>query len=90
MLLPTILTGRKNVISVFLSDIDGDDEKDFRCVVCGKICFQYLSSVEIIVPGHQRVYKTPVIVQCNRTNPITFEGGYTKEVKCKTKYYVYG
>lgn len=90
MFLPTILSGRKNAITVFLSDTDEQTEKDFRCVVCGKICFQYTSSVELIIPGHQGLIKPPIIIQCNRTNPITFPGGYTKEVKCKTKYYVFG
>lgn len=90
MLLPTIITGRRNVISVFLSDTDIDIEKDFRCVVCGKICFQYMSSVEVIVPGHQAILRPPIIIQCNRTTPITFPNGRTKESKCKTKYYVYG
>lgn len=89
MLQPTILTGKRNAISVFLSDIDSEIEKDFRCVVCGKICFQYTSSVEIIIPGHAAIVKPPVIVQCNRTTPISF-GTYVKEVKCRTKYYVYG
>ena len=90
MFRPTILTGNKNAITVFLSSTDEHVEKDFRCVVCGKICFQYTSAVEVIIPGHQAIERPPIIIQCNRTTPITYPGGYTRETKCKTRYYVFG
>lgn len=90
MLQPTITRGQKNIISVILSNVDEGIEKDFRCVVCGKICFQYMSSVELIIPGYAGIIQPPKIIQCNRSVPVTLPGGRQVETKCKTRYYVMG
>lgn len=90
MFLPQILRQEKNAITVVLNNNDEGWEKDFRCVVCGKICFQYRSSVEVIVPGYAELMRPPLIIQCSRSIPVTKPNGVTVETKCKTKYYVVG
>lgn len=90
MLQPSIQKGHPNTISVILSNIDAGVEKDFRCVVCGKICFQYTSSVQLIIPGYEPIVRPPVIIQCNRSIPVTLPNNRTVETKCKTRYYVMG
>ena len=90
MLAPAFLKKQPNTISVILSDNDLGEEKNFRCVVCGKICFQYTSAVDMIVPGYATIMHPPVIIQCNRSIPVTLPTGHTIETKCKTRYYVMG
>lgn len=88
MMLPTLIKGRPNTISVILSEEDAGVEKDFRCVVCGKICFQYRSSVEVLAPGYEPIVRPPVIIQCTRSTPVIMQNGRTVETRCKTRYYV--
>jgi len=73
-------------ISVWLDDSDDTELKRFHCIVCGKVVFEYYSSVKIIIPGEHTI-KRPKVIQCHGTIDRRGEGDYRTE-RCKAKYWI--
>jgi len=75
-------------ISVWLDDDSEDQLKKFRCPMCGKVVFEYYSSIRIIMPGEMEgAKKSPIVVQCN--GAITeYVNGTAVNRHCHTKLWV--
>jgi hypothetical protein len=73
-------------ISVWLSHND-KVKRQFRCVNCGKIVFEYLGEVKSIVCGDNEV-NTPVTVECKGRIEHRDYFGNIKNSNCHTKYIV--
>jgi len=72
-------------ISIWLDNIDDDILKDFHCLVCGQVAFQYYSDVRMIIPGNDHQYmKAPTVVQCRQR--MFNKAGF--KVQCKTLYVI--
>ena len=87
MLLPVAQSGEPFKISVWLADKDEKSLKKFHCVVCGKIVFEYFSSVAMMLPGETDFTKAPVVIECHGSISIYGNGGpFT--TRCKQKYVI--
>lgn len=73
-------------ISVWLSHQD-KIKRQFRCVVCGKIVFEYEGDVKSIVCGSNDL-KTPITVECKGTIEKRDFFGDKFNNRCHTKYIV--
>ena len=65
----TLLPGRddvRKVITILLSNNSPQVRKDFHCIECGRICFNYYSEVRVIIIGEMREISRPVDVMCSR------------------------
>lgn len=86
-------------ITVWLDDSNDNVLKAFRCCVCGKIVFEYYSSVKMIVPGRCKL-NSPQVIQCSGIIYLDSKGTIVSiqeakeaperyiRTRCKTKYYV--
>ena len=86
-------------ITLWLDDSNDNILKAFRCSICGRIVFEYYSSVRMIIPGLCKK-NAPQIVQCNGIIYLDYRGMIvsTQEAKesperfirtrCKTKYWI--
>lgn len=54
------------VVSIILSSIPNTVRKDFHCLHCGRIVFNYYSDVRIIIQGEMRQVERPVDIMCSR------------------------
>lgn len=73
-------------ISVWLTH-DSKKKKSFRCVNCGKICFEYFGNVKLIVAGDNTV-EAPTIIQCKGTIEKYDIFGDKYSERCHTKYVI--
>lgn len=64
-------SGQQSKISIWLDDSSPDILKQFRCVVCGKVVFEYYNNVNIIVPGDNGKQKGSIVIQCSGRIPLT-------------------
>ena len=89
MQVPTILSGEQPRISVWL-DNDKKQErtlKQFHCLVCGKVVFEYYNNVRMIIPGEPDFIKSPKVIQCHGTISVQKNGQFIT-TRCKSKYWV--
>lgn len=66
----TILPPRTNIkhmVTVLLSNNTPEVRKDFHCIRCGRIAFNYFTDVRVIIVGEMREVKRPVDVMCSRS-----------------------
>jgi phage FluMu protein Com len=64
---PVRVDGADEGIVVFLSHMHREGKRNFRCLNCGKIIFQYNSKVQAIVDGADAPFQSaPVDIQCHR------------------------
>ena len=89
MQVPTILSGEQPKISVWLDDDKKREKslKQFHCLVCGKVIFEYYSNVRMIIPGEPEFIKSPKVIQCHGTITINKNGQFIS-TRCKSKYWV--
>lgn len=66
-------------VSVWLDDFDTGELRAFHCVQCGKVVFEYRSSVQIIAGG-EHYDKRPKVVMCH--------GVMKNGERCKQKYFI--
>ena len=65
--IPVKNDGTGESVVVFLSHMKREGKRNFRCMNCGRIIFQYNSQVNAIVDGGDAPYKSaPVDIQCHR------------------------
>lgn len=76
----------KNIISVWLSHND-KIKRQFRCINCGKIVFEYSGEVKSIICGDNEI-ETPITVECKGTRENRDYYGNKGTNKCHTKYVV--
>ena len=64
---PLIQSGVDRYITVFLIPYKTGDKRNFRCVNCGKIVFQYESEVGLIIDSSETPRgKAPIDAMCHR------------------------
>lgn len=88
-----MITKEKPVITVILSDEYSEVLKQFRCVNCGKIAFEYYSPVRIILPGEAELSRkedgtferTPTVHECKGMVQVK-KNGVMVNTRCKTRY----
>lgn len=96
MLAHESITGTPQNITVFLDASRDNILKDFRCVACGHIVFQYYGGVNMLVPGETDVEWIEVVgrpkpIQCKtKRREVTMPDGSTEYKTCKTIYYLIG
>ena len=54
------------IVTVLLSNNSPTIKKDFHCVSCGRIAFNYFSEVRVIIIGEVREISRPVDIMCSR------------------------
>jgi phage FluMu protein Com len=63
----TLRSGAGSYVTVFLTPFKTGVMKNFRCVNCGKLLFEYESTVGLIVDsGDSPKDKAPINRRCNR------------------------
>lgn len=89
MLQPTILSGQREAISVWLDNASENALKQFRCTVCGKVVFEYYSDIKIIMAGEHNgvTKKAPLVIQCHGAITV-MKDGQPITSRCKVKYQV--
>ena len=86
---PTITRPIKKRASVYLDDSSETEPKEFHCPSCGKIVFEYFSSVQIVMPGMAEFATAPLVVQCNGSKSVwSKEKNQYINILCKIKYYI--
>jgi hypothetical protein len=64
---PIISDGENRVIVVFLSHIKQGEKKNFRCINCGRVTFQYQDSIATIVDSPDTpIEKSTLEILCDR------------------------
>lgn len=90
MQVPTALNnGEKPKISVFLSNSNPQQKKEFRCTVCGHIVFKYYDDLRIVIAGEEDggFKNAPLEIQCNGAVTVN-KDGRTVTTTCKALYYI--
>ena len=76
---------RKSV-SVWTDDTNDGELKQFRCINCGKVVFEYYSNVKLIVPGQNSI-AAPQVIECHGKKECYGDDGRTYE-NCNFKYWI--
>lgn len=62
-------TDNRQVVTVVLSNFNPTELKDFHCIACGKIVFNYYSDVRLVIigeVGEMSNMKSPIDIFCSR------------------------
>lgn len=86
-MIPTLITGIRPTISIWLDSLSDTKMKQFHCLVCGKIVFEYYNAVRMVLPGEPEYRKSPVIVQCHGMIEV-YDEHKVRRSRCKTRYYI--
>lgn len=55
------------IVTVLLSNKLPYVRKDFHCIKCGRIVFNYFTETRVIIVGEMREVKRPIDVMCSRS-----------------------
>jgi hypothetical protein len=86
---PMAINGKQPHITIILDDSKEDEKilKQFHCPVCGKVVFEYYSTIKMIVPGYNGGVNNPKVIQCHGKIQLYVNGEYIN-TKCKSKFWV--
>lgn len=85
---PFIESGKQPEVTILLDDSNDRALKKFHCTICGKVTFEYYSSIRVILPGIGNPVKAPVVIQCHGVVESYKNGRLMTTRGCKAKYYI--